>query len=242
MFKDSHLSFENYVTSQIPSRKRALKTESSYQQNHLIRQHITDWLLHKFDWQYWVTFTFGYNPNLDEVLDILYSAHHRIDQRILKHKKEMSVMTIPQRSKWILFPEYAGRGLHYHGFIQLNVRPNLGKSYDTEWWWMEAALRNTMEKMEGRLSEGGPITAKHYEKGWRTKENLKMILYSMKEYGKGASHFDQDPSQDRFSYTVLSWSDWKTSPIYKHRTPNKIDEIPSRPDKVYPQSLESFFI
>ena len=71
MFKDSHLSFEDYVRGQSPSRKRALSTKSSYEQNHLVRQHITDYLLHKFDWQFWVTFTFGYNPQLDEVLDVL---------------------------------------------------------------------------------------------------------------------------------------------------------------------------
>ena len=153
MFKNSHLSFEDYVGVQNPSRKRALQTTSSYKQNHLIRQHIADWLLHKFDWQFWVTFTFGFDPNLDEVLDILYHTHHRIDQRLLKHS-DLSFMDTSQRSKWILFPEYAGRGLHYHGFIQLNTKPNLGDSYPSDWWWLDTALRNTLEKMEGCLSEG----------------------------------------------------------------------------------------
>ena len=239
MFKDSHLSFEDYVSSQSPSRKRALSTKSSYEQNHLVRQHITDYLLHKFDWQFWVTFTFGYNPQLDEVLDVLYHSHHRIDQRLLKHS-DLSMMKEEDRSKWILFPEYAGRGLHYHGFIQLNTKPNLSASYKTEWWWMESALRNTVESMEGLLTDGGPITFKHYDRGHRQTDNLKMILYSMKEYGKGASHFDQDPSQDRFSYTVLSWADWKMTPIHR-RSKNKITEVAPRPDKVFPQSLETFF-
>jgi len=196
-------------------------------------------LLHKFDWNFWVTFTFGYEPNLDEVLDILYHSHHRIDQRLLKHS-DLPHMDISDRSKWILFPEYAGRGLHYHGFIQLNTKPNLGESYPTKWWWMDMALRNTLEKMEGLLSTGGPITYKHYDRGWRTNENLKMILYSMKEYGKGASHFDQEPSQDRFSYTVVSWVDWKVGPIYR-RSRNKITDLPLRPDKLLPQSLETFY-
>ena len=240
MIKDNNLSFENYVQCQSPSRKRALKTKSSYKQNHLIRQHIADWLMHQFGWDYWVTFTFGYNPDLSEVQDILHKTHHRIDQRILKHTTGMSVMQPDQRSKWILFPEYAKRGLHYHGFIQLNTNPNLRTSYPSEWWWLDAALRDTTRKMEHLLSNGGAIHYKHYERGWRTKDQLQMILYSMKEYGKGASHYDQDPAQDRFSHTIVSWVDWKVAPLWKHGR-NKLDDIPPRPDKIFDQSLESFF-
>ena len=240
MVKVSDLSFEDYVCSQKPSRKRALYTKSSYEQNHLIRNHLADWLLHQFEWQYWVTFTFGYKPDLSEVQDILYWIHQRLDQRILKHKKGMEVMSVLDRSRWILFPEYRGRGLHYHGFIELNTHPNLGNSYRTEWWWLESAFRNLGIKMNPRLTNGGPITVQHTERGYRTKDNLQMILYSMKELGCGASHHDQEPSQDRFSHTIVSWTDWKIRSIYKHGR-NKIEYIPPRPDKVFDScNLESF--
>jgi len=187
-----------------------------------------------------VTFTFGFDPDLSEVQDVLYKLHHRIDQRILKHTPDMSVMSQDERSKWILFPEYAHRGLHYHGFIKINTHPNLGKSYPTEWWWLDSALKNQTEKMSVMLSNGCTIHFKHYEKGWRTKDRLQMILYSMKEYGKGASHYDQDPVQDRFSHTIVSWTDWKIAPLWKHGR-NKLDDIPPRPDRVFTNSLESFF-
>ena len=152
----------------------------------------------------------------------------------------MPVMQPEDRSRWILFPEYATRGLHYHGFMQINTRPNLGRSYQTEWEWLGSALRNQTEKLNVMLSNNGVIHFKHYDRGWRTKDRLQMILYSMKEYGKGASDFDQDPTQDRFSHTIISWTDWKISPLWKHGR-NKIEDIPSRPDKVYENSLENFF-
>lgn len=239
MVKDNILSFEDYVAHQSPSMKRAMGTGSSYKQNHLIRQHLTDWLLNKFPWDFWVTFTFGFDPDLDEVLDLLHDLHHRVDTRLLKHS-DLPMMNVKDRSKWILFPEYKGRGLHYHGFLQLNTRPNLGNAYRSEWHWMDAALRNILEGWEHRLSNGGPITHEHYDRGWRTRDMLKMILYSMKEYGKGSSHFDQNPSQDRFAYTVVSWTDWKISPI-KRRSRNRKNETPVRPDKVFEHSLETFF-
>ncbi len=147
MIKDNNLSFEDYVLTQKTSRTRALQTTSAYKQNLHIRNHIADWLLHKFDWHYWVTFTFGYEPDLTEAQDVLYVLHHRIDTRILKHSN-LSVMDQDARSKWILFPEYANRGLHYHGFMQINTHPRLG-SQPSEWWWFDSALRYQTEKLSG---------------------------------------------------------------------------------------------
>lgn len=241
MIRNNNISFEEYASGQSASTKRSLGTGSSYKQNDLIRQHLVDWLLHKFQWNFWVTFTFGHNPDLNEVLDLLHDLHHRMDQRLLKHS-DLARMNPENRSKWILFPEYKGRGLHYHGFIQLNTKPFLGAGYRSEWHWMDAAFRNILEGkgFSSRLSNGGPVTYSHFDKGWRTKDMLKMILYSMKEYGKGASHTDQDPSQDRFAYTVISWTDWKISPIQR-RSRNRKNETPVRPDKVMENSLDSFF-
>ena len=67
-----------------------------------------------------------------------------------------------------------------------------------------------------------------------------MMLYSMKEFGRGASHYDQEPSQDRFSHTIVSWTDWKIRSIHKHGR-NKVEYILPRSDKVFDScNLESF--
>lgn len=240
MIKHNNLSFENYVLTQKTSRIRALPTETAHKQNHLIRNHISEWLLHRFDWGYWVTLTFGIEPDLSEVQDILHLLHHKIDLRILKHTPDMSVMDKDARSKWILFPEYATETLHYHGFIQLNTHPTLGNSYENEWWWLDAAFRYQTETLSNMLSNGGSIRYKHFDRGWRTKDRLQMILYSMKEYRDETTHSEQNPSEDRFSHTIVSWTDWKMLPIPKH-APNKVEDIPPRADKVWHDSLESFF-
>ena len=59
-----------------------------------------------------------------------------------------------------------------------------------------------------------------------------MILYSMKEFCKGPSHTDQSPIFDRFANTIVSKLDWKLSSLYQHRSPNKIENIPQRPNKL----------
>ena len=154
MIQDNKISLEEYLSLQENSRTERLKTGSSYKQNHYIRQHLVDILLHKFQWQFWITFTFGYKPDLEEVEDILYKLHYRIDRRLVKHLEGKSFLTADERSEWILFPELGGgRGLHYHGFIKFNVRPNIQDAYYKEWYWLKSALDNTIPKLNGLLSK-----------------------------------------------------------------------------------------
>ena len=96
---------------------------------------------------------------------------------------------------------------------------------------MKSALNNTIPKLEVFLTDGGPIEYKHYDRRWSSLDDLKAILYSLKEYGSGASHFDQDPTFDRFAYTIVSRDDWNPQPINQHRSTNKVTNIPQRPNK-----------
>ena len=125
MIKDNQISLEEYLSDRENYRSEKLRTGSSYKQNHYIRQHIADVLLHKFHWHYWVTFTFGYDPILEEIEDVLSKLHYRIDRRLVKQLGDNHFLTKDERSVWILFPELDKyhRHLHYHGFIRFNVRP-----------------------------------------------------------------------------------------------------------------------
>lgn len=206
-------------------------TNSSYKQNCYIREHLKDLILYQFDWRYWVTFTFGYKPDLDEVEDVLYNLHYRLDRRLVKHIPQKNSLSAYERTEWFLFPELKGRGLHYHGFLKFNVRPTV-TSYNDEWSWLRSTLDQNIKGLQNRLSNEGKIEFKLYNRTLRNLDDLKMILYSMKEFGKGASHTDQSPTFDRFAHTIVSKLDWKPSPLYQHRSPNKTENIPQRPNKL----------
>ncbi len=227
------IEHERYLQSQSTFRKEQLKfrTSSSYIQNCYIRDHITEVILRDFKWQYWVTFTFGYKPYLEEVEDMLYKLHYRMDRRLIKHIPKKTSLSPDERTEWFLLPELKGRGLHYHGFIKLNVRPELG-SYNDEWSWLRQAFKDNIQVLQKTLTHGGKMDFRLYNRTKRYLEDIATIVYSMKEFGKGASHTDQSPVFDRFAHTIVSRNDWKPSPLYQHRSPNKAENIPHRPNKI----------
>ena len=195
-----------------------------------------------FPWDYWITITMGRNPSVSEAEDILYKSAHRFDNRMLKHS-DKTVMTSDARTDWILFPEIkSDRGLHYHGFIKLNMRPRIGPSYKdikgrpSEWAWMRTAFADTFKVMDKVLTNGGKIDFRIYERSWRNKDNLKMVFYSMKELNITSTYnpFDLDPEFDRFAHTIISRIDWKPTPLHRSRTPTKVAHIPDRPNKIGP--------
>ena len=213
-------------------------TRFAYKQNAFIRDYLagilegTSSTYKNFDWNYWITITMGNNPSLSEAEDILYKANYSIDNRMLKHSGK-SVMTTDERSEWILFPEKnSSNGLHYHGFIKLNVKPNLGRSYENEWLWMFAAFKNTFKSLNKFLTNQGRIGFRIYERGFRTEDRLKMIFYSMKELGYSTDKFDLDPKFDRFSNTIISALDWKPSQLNRSRAVTKTENIPPRQNKI----------
>ncbi len=230
---------DKWFRSQKSSRTNQLyKQTKRHEQDQLIKDMLVDVLLNKFAWDYWVTFTFGYKPYLEEVEDVLYELHKRIDRRILKHSPNKSIMFADERSEWFLIPELQDRGLHYHGFIKLNINPNI-ISYEDEWSWMVSAFKQNLDKFnswittleKGRsLSKGFRI----YQRSRRRIDDLKEILYSLKEY----STLD---GFDRFLYTIISHIDWKPTQISQHRTPNKIPDRSDRPNKIQEGSLQSIF-
>ena len=222
------IALEKYYASLETSR-----TLNPREHNNLIKKHLADYLTHKFIWDYWITFEFGYKPDLEDVEDILHITHHRVDKRILKHSPHPE-MKMEDRSEWILFPELGGRGLHYHGFIKLHMKPNLGRSYETEWYWMRAAFLDTFKSLTEKY---GHIGFHVYERKWRWMDELKVAMYSMKEFCEGVSYMDLNNSFDRLGYTIFSTPDWKPSRILKHRGSNKIDGIPMRANKVGPLEL-----
>jgi len=205
----------------------------SYDYNKLVRDKIADVLIDTYEWNYWVTITFGYRPILSEVEDVLYKSNYRIDKRIVK-KTDKSTMGPEERTDWILFPELGGRGLHYHGFIKLNVRPNFKTtSYEDELEWMRTAFTETLDKMNpliSTLTGGEKIDFRIYPRSERRLDNLKMVLYTLKEQVRGENR----EGFDRVSNIIVSRDDWKPSPISKRRSPDKLEEIPERPNKVSP--------
>lgn len=232
MNKDSYVSVEDWLASQKYNRPRF---SQSYDYNKLVRDRIANVLMERFDWDYWVTITFGYKPLLEEVEDVLYKTNYRIDRRIVK-KTDKSVMSSQERSDWIMFPELSGRGLHYHGFIKLNVRPNLQSSYEDEWQWMRTAFKDTLDKMNpliSTLKKGEKIDFRIYPRSSDNLENLKMVLYTLKEQVRG----EQKDTFDRVSNIIVSRDDWKPSPISKRRSVNKLDVIPARPNQLSPFDL-----
>jgi hypothetical protein len=137
-------------------------------------------------------------------------------------------MNPTDRSEWILFPHIdSPRGLHYHGFIKLNVNPHV-KSYDNEWVWMLSALKDTTKKLNSILTNGGEIGFRFYNRRTSDIENLKEILYSLNEYTRIHPTVNTPyPYFDPFIYTIFSHSDWKPSYLNKHSR-NKIEAIPPR--------------
>ena len=135
-------------------------------------------------------------------------------------------MTPDERSVWILFPEIGSQGLHYHGFLKLNSKPNItGKGYSNEWDWMRSALRQNLDKLSSSITT------------LRGNEKLDFKLYnrSYRNLDNGKNDFD------RFNSTIISPDDWKPIlPIYQRRTPNKIDELPLRPNKWLETSLSQY--
>ena len=230
------MDIEQYIANQDNSRNHFLKTNDGYKQNNLIKRHLTDYLMNYFDWNYWVTFTFGHRPNLDEVEDILYILHRRIDHRLLTHLKHKTSLEKDERSNWILLPEIGSLGLHYHGFINLKLKPNIGNGYSNVYKWLDYAIEQNLNKLQHKCTSLQPHENLSFKLCGRTNrsiDNLKMILYSMKEFNKSGI--------DRFGYTILSNMDWKPSPIYQYRTPKGIDKVPLRPNKRVENSLVQYF-
>jgi len=223
---------DSYITGE------SFSTQSSYKQNKQIREHVSSILLgtnpvYAFPWDYWITITFGYDPSLSECEDVLYRAHLRFDTRVLKHCKDRSVINDKERSRWLLFPEIdSDRKLHYHGFIKLLVKPNLGTSYENEWFWLRAAFKDTFKVLNRYLSNGAKIDFRFYKNGKRVRDRLKIVLYSTKELTKGSTHQDIDPNFDRFAHLIISDLDWKPSPLRRHKLITKVEHLPERPNKI----------
>ena len=55
--KDSYVSVEDWLASQKYNRPRF---SQSYDYNKLLRDRIANVLMERFDWDYWVTITFGF--------------------------------------------------------------------------------------------------------------------------------------------------------------------------------------
>ena len=228
-----------------------MQTTSGSRQNHLVRQFLAEFLLEKFEWDYWVTFTFGYKPIMEEVEDVLFLLYERLDTRILKHQPNKTTLTSEERSEWIHIPEIGSQGLHYHSFLNLKVKPYLQpnqnlkpydnparykyKSYENEWDWIRVALKQTLPKLESKLSTlqyNQRIGFRIFERTLRTTEDLRQIVYSLKQYRRN--------DLDRFLYTIISKLDWKATPIQKRKDKTKLDNLRKRPNKIYQNSLESF--
>ena len=142
------------------------------------------------------------------------------------------MMTERERSEWVFFPEKdSGNGLHYHGFIKLNMKPNLGKSYESEWWWMKTAFANTLAKFDKEIDTAYRIGFRIYERRIRTTDNLRMVFYSMKELGRRDDINDIDHDFDNFAHLIISKRDWKAGPLHRSRSATKIEDIPTRPNK-----------
>ena len=148
------------------------------------------------------------------------------------------------RTEWICIPEVQNVGIHYNCFVKFNVSPCIGNGYESEKHWVEVALKNNLETLSSHfpsLGRGKPTVFVRERTRDRT-EALKQFFYSAKEFQRGVSHNDIDPSFDRFERTLISREHWKNIPIHRHRTPNKVEHIPPLFDKETEQDLSKFTV
>ena len=211
-------------------------TSSKYEHDLMVRTHLGEILegtstRYKFPWNYWVTFTFGHKPEIGDTEDILHKLHHRMDNRLLKHLHNKSVLTAKERTEWILVPEVSKKiGLHYHGFIQLKVRPNFTNSYESEWAWMRTALDNNITKINKDypyLDMGFHIV----ERAHRRVKDAAVVFYTLKDLAKN-SYKTLGLPFDPFAHLIISEVDWKPTPLHRHRSATKLSNIPPRANSV----------
>ena len=168
----------------------------------------------------------------------MFLLYERFDTRLLKHIPGKPSLTSKERSEWVHIPETGDGGLHYHSFLNLKVQPNIGKSYRDQygrpnrWEWIRVALKQTLSKLDSKittLKRNEKIGFRIFNRSIRNQDNIKMILYSMKQY--------REKDFDRFLYTIISALDWKRTPIVQRRDATKIENLRVRPNKIYENSL-----
>ena len=246
MIKDRYISFEDYeeISGSTYKEQLKLKTNSSRLNQHYIRQHLGKVIVNTFQWQYWVVVTFGYKPDASECEDCLSKLAYRLDRRLIKQVKDRVCLYPEDRTEWICIPEVQNVGIHYNCFVKFNVSPCIGNGYESEKHWVEVALKNNLETLSSHfpsLGRGKPTVFVRERTRDRT-EALKQFFYSAKEFQRGVSHNDIDPSFDRFERTLISREHWKNIPIHRHRTPNKVEHIPPLFDKETEQDLSKFTV
>ena len=144
-------------------------------------------------------------------------------------------MSHKERSEWILVPETSNKiGLHYHGFIKLNARPNLGNAYRSEWFWMKAAFDNTLKKINKDYKEY-KLGAWIVERSHPQSRDAQKVFYTLKQL---ATNNDKQMglSFDPFAYLIMS-VDWKPSQLHQHRSITKLSAIPPRRNKQFETDL-----
>ena len=229
------LTLEEFINMQDNSRNKWLKTAKGSSQTNAVRQFLAQYILEEMNYQYWITFTFGYKPYMEEVEDVLFLLYERFDTRLLKHIGGKDVLSSKERSEWIHIPEVDKNGLHYHSFLNLKVKPTIGRGYENEWDWCRVAIKQTLSKLQSKITtlrKYDKIDFRIYNRTIRNEENIKMVIYSLKQYRKN--------DFDRFLYTIISHLDWKPTPISQRKDATKIENLRSRPNKIYANSLESF--
>jgi len=210
-------------------------TSNKHEHNLMVRTHLGEILegtsnRYKFPWNYWITFTFGRKPDVGDTEDILHKIHHRLDNRLLKHLHGKSVLKAEERSEWILVPEVSKKiGLHYHGFINLKVHPNLANGYENEWSWMRTALENTIKRINKDypyLDCGFHIVERAHPKV----VDAAVVFYTLKDLAK-CSYKNLGLPFDPFAHMIISDLDWKPTSLHRHRSATKLSNIPPRNNK-----------
>lgn len=246
MTTDRFTPFEKYEKRKDLSFKEriSLQTNSSRIQQELIREHIADFMVNHFQWNYWVVVTFGYKPDPIEAEECLSKLAYRLDRRLIKHTRSTTCLSPKKRTEWVCFPEVQSLGVHYNCFLKFYVSPHIGTSYDSERQWIEVALQNNLETLASHfptIGQGKPSVLVR-ERTRQRALDIAEVLYSMKEFQRGVSHNDIDPTFDRFERIVISKYHWKNVPIHKHRSPNKVEHIPPLFDKETEQNLSKFIV
>ena len=183
-------------------------TSNKHEHNLMVRTHLGEILegtsnRYKFPWNYWITFTFGRKPDVGDT---------------------------EERSEWILVPEVSKKiGLHYHGFINLKVHPNLANGYENEWSWMRTALENTIKRINKDypyLDCGFHIVERAHPKV----VDAAVVFYTLKDLAK-CSYKNLGLPFDPFAHMIISDLDWKPTSLHRHRSATKLSNIPPRNNK-----------
>ena len=220
MYKDNNLTYEKYKHSLEFNGLKDLALHKGHVHQSAVRYSLVDFLVNKWNWQYWIVVTFGYKPQKHEVEDTLRASHYHLDRWLLTNRK-LDTMSVDVRSELVCLPERGSEGhLHYNCFLRFKLAPD-AKTYGNRWNAVRVALKQIFKKLEKGFNPSITIDFELYDKRRKT-DALLTAMYSTKEMRQ--DWIKENKDEDHFANAMISWLDWQVVPINK-RSPKKLQPL-----------------